>query len=74
MDSVLAYIGGFYAQWEYGVTELRYVSRSFLVQLVETEALDGVTELACHPARLTGDFDSPYLHEREVELATLTAP
>jgi chitin disaccharide deacetylase len=70
----VAYIGGFYAQWEYLVTELRYVRRPFLVELVRTEALEGITELACHPARITGDFQSAYLNEREVELATLTEP
>jgi predicted glycoside hydrolase/deacetylase ChbG (UPF0249 family) len=31
-------------------------------------------ELACHPGRVNGDFGSRYLHEREVELATLTEP
>jgi predicted glycoside hydrolase/deacetylase ChbG (UPF0249 family) len=73
-DGQLAYIGGFYAQWEYLITELRYVSRRFLVHLVATEVGVGFTELACHPARIVGDFDSSYLHEREVELATLTEP
>lgn len=70
----VAYIGGFYAQWEYGVTELDYVRRPFLTHVVATEALEGFTELACHPARITGDFESAYLTEREVELATLTEP
>lgn len=70
----LAYIGGFYAQWEWQVTELRYVSRPFLLELVRTEVLEGFTELACHPARLTGDFESAYLRERAVELGTLTSP
>ena len=71
-DGQVAYIGGFWAQWESGVTELRYVSRDFLLELARTEALDGFTELACHPARVTGDFRSSYLAEREVELRTLT--
>ena len=35
---------------------------------------DGLTELACHPARITGDFSSSYHDERTVELATLTDP
>jgi predicted glycoside hydrolase/deacetylase ChbG (UPF0249 family) len=70
----VAYIGGFWAQWEPGVTELRYVGRDFLLELVRTEALEGFTELACHPARIVGDFRSSYLAEREVELRTLTAP
>ena len=56
------------------MTELRYVSPDFLLELVRTEALDGFTELACHPARITGDFRSSYLAEREVELRTLTRP
>jgi predicted glycoside hydrolase/deacetylase ChbG (UPF0249 family) len=73
-DGRVAYIGGFWAQWEPGVTELRYVSRDFLLELVRTEALDGFTELACHPARITGDFRSSYLAEREIELRTLTEP
>ena len=70
----VAYVGGFWAQWEPGVTELRYVSREFLLELVRTEALEGFTELACHPARITGDFTSSYLAEREAELGTLTEP
>jgi predicted glycoside hydrolase/deacetylase ChbG (UPF0249 family) len=73
-DGHVAYIGGFYAQWEERVTKLRYVSRPFLVSLVRDEALEDVTELGCHPARLTGDFHSLYEREREVELATLTSP
>ena len=73
-DGRVAYIGGFWAQWEPDVTELRYVSRDFLLELVRTEALEGFTELACHPARITGDFSSSYLDERAVELQTLTGP
>jgi predicted glycoside hydrolase/deacetylase ChbG (UPF0249 family) len=73
-DGRVAYIGGFWAQWEEGVTELDYIRRPFLLQLVDTEVRDGFTELACHPARLTGDFESSYLAEREVELETLTEP
>jgi hypothetical protein len=73
-DGRVQYIGGFYGQWEYGVTNLEYLSRDFLLKLVQTEALAGFSELACHPARLTGDFTSSYLEERAVELATLTEP
>lgn len=70
----VGYIGGFYAQWQQGVSELRYVSRPFLLELIATETSDGFTELACHPARINGDFHSSYLREREVELKTLTSP
>jgi predicted glycoside hydrolase/deacetylase ChbG (UPF0249 family) len=73
-DGKAAYIGGFWAHWQPGVTELRYVSRRFLLELIANEAREGFTELACHPARVIGDFDSSYLTEREVELKTLTSP
>jgi predicted glycoside hydrolase/deacetylase ChbG (UPF0249 family) len=68
----VAYIGGFWAQWEPGVTNLDYVRRPFLRHLVDTEVGEGFTEIACHPARVTEDLSSSYLHEREVELRTLT--
>lgn len=67
------YLGGFYAQWQMGVTELRYVGRDFLLEMIRSEVADGFTEMACHPARVTGDFTSSYLEERSVELETLTA-
>jgi predicted glycoside hydrolase/deacetylase ChbG (UPF0249 family) len=70
----VAYVGGFWAQWEPGATELRYIRRPFLLHLIATEVHDGFTELACHPARINGDFSSSYLNERAVELATLTEP
>lgn len=73
-DGRVAYIGGFWAQWEPGVTNLDYVRRPFLRHLVDTEVGEGFTEIACHPARITGDFQSSYLHERAVELQTLTEP
>lgn len=73
-DGRVGYIGGFWAQWEVGMTNLGYIRRPFLVHLIANEALGEVTELACHPARVTGDFRSSYLAERAVELATLTEP
>jgi predicted glycoside hydrolase/deacetylase ChbG (UPF0249 family) len=73
-DGRVAYIGGFWAQWEVGVTNLGYIRRPFLVHLIANEARGPVTELACHPAKVVGDFRSSYLEERAVELATLTEP
>jgi len=70
----VTYVGGFWAQTELGVTNLRCVSRPFLLALIRAKVRDGLTELACHPGRVNGDFGSSYLHEREVELATLTEP
>ncbi|HUZ30368.1 MAG TPA: ChbG/HpnK family deacetylase [Solirubrobacteraceae bacterium] len=73
-DGQVAYVGGFWAQWEPGITTLEYVGGAHLRHLVATEVGEGFTELACHPARVVGDFSSSYLHEREAELATLTEP
>lgn len=71
-DGQVAYVGGFWAQWEPGVTNLDYISRPFLRHLIETEVGEGITELACHPAHVSEDLESSYLREREVELQTLT--
>jgi predicted glycoside hydrolase/deacetylase ChbG (UPF0249 family) len=73
-DGRVRYIGGFYAEWEPGVITHDYIRRPFLRHLVDTEVGEGFTELACHPARITDDLDSSYLHERAVELETLTDP
>lgn len=73
-DGRVAYIGDFWAQSATGLTELDHVRRPFLLELIADKAGEGLTELACHPARLTGDFSSSYLDERAVELATLTEP
>jgi predicted glycoside hydrolase/deacetylase ChbG (UPF0249 family) len=70
----IEYVGGFYGQWEYGVTDLSHIQVAFLLHLVDTEVPVGFTELACHPGRVVGDFSSPYLDERAVELQTLTTP
>jgi len=70
----VGWVGAFWAQWEIGVTNLRYVSSRFLLHLVRSQVRDGVTEIGCHPARVIGDFRSSYLQERAVELTTLTEP
>jgi predicted glycoside hydrolase/deacetylase ChbG (UPF0249 family) len=64
----VAYIGGFWGQ-----PDLEAVSVASVRRLIASEAREGYSELACHPARLTEDLRSSYLHERQVELATLTA-
>jgi predicted glycoside hydrolase/deacetylase ChbG (UPF0249 family) len=73
-DGRVAYIGGFYGQWEPGVTETSYIGRDFLLELVRSEATGALTELACHPAYVIGDFSSSYRDERSIELRTLTEP
>ena len=74
-DGRVHFIGGFYAQWEWQVTELKYVSVEFLQQLLRDEvAADGWTEISCHPGYRSEDFTSVYLAEREAELRTLVDP
>jgi predicted glycoside hydrolase/deacetylase ChbG (UPF0249 family) len=73
-DGRVAYLGGFWAQEEPGTTNLDHIRRPFLLHLIAKEAREAVTELACHPAKVIGDFRSRYLEERAVELATLTEP
>lgn len=68
-DDRVSYIGDFWGQ-----PDLGHVRRPFLRWLVETEVGEGFSELGCHPARITDDLHSSYLHERAVELRTLTEP
>lgn len=72
--SLVAYIGGFYAQWEWEVTELHYVSVEFLQQILRTEVTAEWTEIGCHPGYVGDGLRSVYLTERETELQTLTDP
>ena len=68
------FIGGFYAQWEWMVTNLEYVSVPTLQRILQEEVSEGWTEVACHPGYVTPDFSSVYLQEREEEVRTLTDP
>ena len=70
----MRFIGGFYGQWEWQVTDLHHVSPQFLLWILRNEVADGWTEISCHPGYVTDDFTSVYLEEREAELATLTDP
>jgi predicted glycoside hydrolase/deacetylase ChbG (UPF0249 family) len=70
----VAYVGGFYAQWEWKVTDLHHVSPEFLIWILRNEVGEGWTELGCHPGYVSAGFRSVYLTEREAELATLTDP
>lgn len=74
-DGRVRFIGGFYGQWEWKVTDLEHVGVLALQRILRTELADGWTEISCHPAYVTDDYlRSVYLHERRVELATLTDP
>ena len=73
-DGGVWFVGGSYAQWKHGVTELDYVGVPFLLQMLREEVLPGWTEISCHPGYRSPDFDSIYLAEREAEVATLIDP
>ena len=73
-DGRVRFVGGFYAQWEWLVTNLDYVSVPFLQRLLREEVAEGWTELSCHPGYRSSNFASVYLAEREMEVRTLTDP
>ncbi len=73
-DGRVNFVGGFYAQWEWKVTNLEYVSVPFLCKMLREEALPGWNEFSCHPGYVTPDFTSVYSTEREEEVRTLTEP
>jgi predicted glycoside hydrolase/deacetylase ChbG (UPF0249 family) len=68
------FIGGFYAQWEWGVTELEHVSVRALQGILADEVGEGWTEVSCHPGYIVPDYRSTYREEREAEISTLTDP
>jgi predicted glycoside hydrolase/deacetylase ChbG (UPF0249 family) len=68
------FVGGFYAQWEWKVTNLEYVSVPFLQKMLREEVTDGWTELSCHPGYRSPDYSAVYLEEREAEVRSLTDP
>ena len=68
------FVGGFYAQWEWMVTELKYVGVPFLQEMIRTEIPVGVTEFSCHPGYVGPDYQAVYNKEREEEIKTLIDP
>ena len=73
-DGTVNWVGGFYAQWEWGVTELEHVSVAALQRMLREEAADGWTEFSCHPGYRSPGYRAMYLMEREEEVRTLTDP
>lgn len=68
------FVGGFYAQWEWQVTELKYISVEFLQDMLRDEVPSGFTEFSCHPGYVQTDYQAVYNAEREEEIRTLTDP
>lgn len=73
-DGRVRFVGGFYAQWEWKVTNLEYVGVPFLQKLLRDEAGEGWTEISCHPGYRSPGYRAVYLDEREHEVRTLTDP
>jgi predicted glycoside hydrolase/deacetylase ChbG (UPF0249 family) len=73
-DGRVRFVGGFYAQWEWRVTNLDYVSVGFLQKLLREEVREGWTEFSCHPGYRSPDYAAVYFSEREEEIHTLTDP
>jgi predicted glycoside hydrolase/deacetylase ChbG (UPF0249 family) len=66
--------GGFFAQWEYGVTDPDKVSVAALSRMIREEVPRGVSEFICHPGYVDPAFAAVYHADRELELATLCDP
>jgi len=73
-DGRVNFVGGFYAQWEWKVTNLEYVSVPSLERMLREEVPEGWTEFSCHPGYVSPDYGAVYLAEREAEVRTLTDP
>ncbi len=73
-DGRVKFVGGFYAQWEWRITNLEYVSVPFLERMLREEVPEGWTEFSCHPGYRSPDYQAVYLAERESEVRTLTDP
>jgi predicted glycoside hydrolase/deacetylase ChbG (UPF0249 family) len=66
--------GGFYGQWEYGISDPGKVSFEALERILRCELARGIYELACHPGRFDPAVHYVYHRDREDELRTLTDP
>jgi chitin disaccharide deacetylase len=73
-DGRVQFVGDFYAQWEWQVTELDKVSVEAFVGLLRRRVPPGWTEFSCHPGYRSDDYTAVYLDEREAEVRTLVDP
>jgi chitin disaccharide deacetylase len=71
--SEVRYCSSFYGQWA-GDSHPEQVGVEGFMRLVDTEVVDGITELACHPGYPDPDLHSSYSSERALELQTLRDP
>jgi chitin disaccharide deacetylase len=66
--------GGFYSQWEYGVSDRTKVSLEALERILRRELTHGIYEISCHPGYVDPEFECVYHQDREWELETLCDP
>ena len=66
--------GGFYGQWEYGVSQKEKVSFDALRSIVSNELGRGIYELVVHPGYLDARADYVYGLDRQWEAETLADP
>jgi chitin disaccharide deacetylase len=66
--------GGFYAQWEYGVSDPTKVSLAAIERIIRGELTGGIYEMACHPGYFDEAMEMVYHRDRELELRTLCDP
>jgi predicted glycoside hydrolase/deacetylase ChbG (UPF0249 family) len=71
--SPVRYFSEFYGRWD-GESHPEQISVESLLQMVETEFIQGCSELSCHPGYADADFPTEYSIERELELRTLCHP
>lgn len=68
----VTYKGGFYGQWEYGISDPSKISLDALSGILRHEVGEGVYELGVHPGYRDPHVPYVYDKDREHELATLT--
>lgn len=71
-DPLIRHCGKFYGQAGDGTSLSDNISVAGLKKILETMP-EGVSELGCHPGYSEG-LDSPYFHERGIEVHTLCDP
>jgi predicted glycoside hydrolase/deacetylase ChbG (UPF0249 family) len=73
-DGRVHFVGDFYAQWEWGVSDLDKISVDAFVGLLRTRVHPGWTEISTHPGYRGAGYTPVYDAEREHEVRTLTDP
>ena len=72
-SSAVRRLSRFYGQWA-GESHPEQIGVESLARMLESDVIDGVTELICHPGYADAQLVSSYAREREVEVATLCDP